>query len=222
MRTFVDNAGRTWTVAVNVDAIKRVRTLCNVNLLEIVEGDLLGRLANDPILLCDVLYDAKMGILNDNKGGTVERTWKPGENLSQPIMARAIRDGRYGAKDPEWGEMCRILKEWSIHWPEGFWAVDTGDVYRLWVTGEAAIDWEGSWQTKAVYNDPLREFEWGVFPNLPLITTETSEFGGKSFPAMAGVGGAGQYAVSEAARDRGTIDVASDQQPVAAGQPSLD
>lgn len=56
MKTFVDNAGRTWTVAVNVDAIKRVRTLCQVNLLEIVEGDLLGRLANDPILLCDVLY----------------------------------------------------------------------------------------------------------------------------------------------------------------------
>ena len=56
MKTFVDNAGRTWTVAVNVDAIKRVRTLCAVNLLEIVEGDLLGRLANDPILLCDVLY----------------------------------------------------------------------------------------------------------------------------------------------------------------------
>ncbi|HOI56958.1 MAG TPA: hypothetical protein PLP01_17030 [Phycisphaerae bacterium] len=56
MKTFVDNAGRTWTVAVNVDAIKRVRTLCEVNLLEVVEGDLLGRLANDPILLCDVLY----------------------------------------------------------------------------------------------------------------------------------------------------------------------
>ena len=56
MKTFVDNAGRTWTVAVNVDAIKRVRTLCEVNLLEIVEGDLLGRLANDPVLLCDVLY----------------------------------------------------------------------------------------------------------------------------------------------------------------------
>ena len=56
MKTFFDNAGRTWTVAVNVDAIKRVRTLCGVNLLEIVAGDLLGRLANDPILLCDVLY----------------------------------------------------------------------------------------------------------------------------------------------------------------------
>jgi len=157
-------------------------------------------------MLCDVLYDHKMGVINDNKGGTVDRTWKPGENLQQPIMARAIRDGRYGAKDPEWGEMCRILKEWSIHWPEGFWALDTGDVYRLWVTGDAAIDWEGSWQTKAVYNDPLREFEWGVFPNLPTVTTETSEFGGKPFPAMAGVGGAGQYAVSEAARERGTLD----------------
>jgi len=158
----------------------------------------------------DVLYDHKMGIINDNKGGTVERTWKPGENMSQPIMARAIRDGRYGAKDPEFGEMLRILKEWSIHWPDGFWALDTGDVYRLWVTGDAAIDWEGSWQTKAVYNDPLREFEWGVFPNLPTITTETSEFGGKPFPAMAGVGGAGQYTVAEATRERGTLEQSID------------
>ncbi len=130
--------------------------------------------------------------------------------MSQPIMARAIRDGRYGAKDPEFGEMLRILKEWSIHWPDGFWALDTGDVYRLWVTGDAAIDWEGSWQTKAVYNDPLREFEWGVFPNLPTITTETSEFGGKPFPAMAGVGGAGQYTVAEATRERGTLEQSID------------
>jgi hypothetical protein len=56
MKTFADNAGRTWTVAVNVDAVKRVRSLCSVNLMEIVEGDLLGRLANDPVLLCDVLF----------------------------------------------------------------------------------------------------------------------------------------------------------------------
>ncbi|MBN2585006.1 MAG: hypothetical protein JXL80_18235 [Planctomycetes bacterium] len=56
MKTFIDNAGRTWTVTVNVDTIKRVRTLCQVNLLEVLEGDLLGRLANDPVLLCDVLF----------------------------------------------------------------------------------------------------------------------------------------------------------------------
>lgn len=56
MKTFVDNAGRTWTVALNVDAIKRVRDLASVNLLEVIEGKLLDRLISDPILLCDVIY----------------------------------------------------------------------------------------------------------------------------------------------------------------------
>jgi len=56
MKTFKDNAGRTWTVSVNVDAIKRVRSALDVNLMEAVEGDLLERLANDPVLLCDVIY----------------------------------------------------------------------------------------------------------------------------------------------------------------------
>ena len=56
MKTFVDNAGRTWTVTINVDAIKRVRDLVQVNLLEVVEGKLLERLISDPILLCDVIY----------------------------------------------------------------------------------------------------------------------------------------------------------------------
>jgi len=56
MNTFTDNAGRTWTIAINVDAIKRVRGLLDVNLLEIVEGGLIERLLRDPVLLCDVVY----------------------------------------------------------------------------------------------------------------------------------------------------------------------
>lgn len=56
MKTFTDNAGRVWTVQVNVDAIKRVRDLAQVNLLEVVEGKLLERLISDPVLLCDVIY----------------------------------------------------------------------------------------------------------------------------------------------------------------------
>lgn len=56
MQTFLDNAGRTWTVSINVDAIKRVRDLAKVNLMEAVEGELLERFLSDPILLCDVLY----------------------------------------------------------------------------------------------------------------------------------------------------------------------
>jgi hypothetical protein len=56
MKTFNDNAGRTWTVTVNVDAIKRVRGLLDVNLLEVVDGKLLERLVGDPVLLCDLVY----------------------------------------------------------------------------------------------------------------------------------------------------------------------
>ena len=56
MKTFIDNAGRTWTVAINVDAIKRVRALLGVNLLEVVEGSLIDKLIRDPVLLCDVVY----------------------------------------------------------------------------------------------------------------------------------------------------------------------
>ena len=56
MKTFKDNAGRSWTVSVNVAAIKRVKSLLDVNLMEAVEGDLLEKLSTDPVLLCDVVY----------------------------------------------------------------------------------------------------------------------------------------------------------------------
>jgi hypothetical protein len=56
MKTFTDNAGRTWTVAINVECIKRVKTLLSVNLLDAIEGKLIEQLVSDPILLCDVIF----------------------------------------------------------------------------------------------------------------------------------------------------------------------
>jgi len=54
MKTFKDNAGRTWTIAINVDAVKRVRDLLQEDLLDVKQ--VLQRLMIDPILLCDVIY----------------------------------------------------------------------------------------------------------------------------------------------------------------------
>jgi len=54
MRTFQDSAGRTWTIAVTVDAVKRVRDLLKEDLLDIER--VFPRLLLDPILLCDVVY----------------------------------------------------------------------------------------------------------------------------------------------------------------------
>ena len=56
MKTFKDNEGRTWTVAVNIATVKRVKSLLNINLFDAIEGDLLKRLLTDTILLCDVIY----------------------------------------------------------------------------------------------------------------------------------------------------------------------
>lgn len=56
MKTFTDNANRTWTLAINVDAIKRVKSLLDVDLMQAIDGKLIERLCDDPILLCDVIY----------------------------------------------------------------------------------------------------------------------------------------------------------------------
>ena len=56
MKTFTDTQGRVWTIAVTVDAVKRVRALTGTDLLAVAGGDLLERLSTDPVLLADVLY----------------------------------------------------------------------------------------------------------------------------------------------------------------------
>jgi hypothetical protein len=59
MRTFTDNAGHEWHVVVNVTAIKRVRALAGVFLVDIVEpgeAGLYARLLADPVLVVDVAY----------------------------------------------------------------------------------------------------------------------------------------------------------------------
>lgn len=56
MKTFQDQAGRTWSIRLNVDVLKRVRALCEVDLMDAAQGTLLERLIGDPILLCDVVY----------------------------------------------------------------------------------------------------------------------------------------------------------------------
>ncbi len=56
MRTFKDSTGRTWEVSVNVQTIKQVRALVEVDLMDLLGKELLERLSTDTVLLCDVLY----------------------------------------------------------------------------------------------------------------------------------------------------------------------
>ncbi len=56
MQQFHDSQGRTWSVVINVGAIKRVRDLLGVDLLDVANGELLSRLADDACLLVDVIF----------------------------------------------------------------------------------------------------------------------------------------------------------------------
>ena len=56
MKQFKDNAGRTWTVDINVATLKRVRGLAGVDLMQVIEGTLIEKFIRDPVLLCDVVY----------------------------------------------------------------------------------------------------------------------------------------------------------------------
>ena len=58
MQRFVDNAGRTWVIQINVAAVKRVRGLLDVDLYKLVDNGFAGlaELLADPITLVDVIY----------------------------------------------------------------------------------------------------------------------------------------------------------------------
>jgi hypothetical protein len=58
MHSFVDNAGRTWVIAINVAAVKRVRGLVGIDLYSLIDDGFkpLSELVADPVRLADVLY----------------------------------------------------------------------------------------------------------------------------------------------------------------------
>jgi len=56
MKQFTDTQGRSWTIEINVAALKRVKGLTGVDLMGVLDGDLVQRFIGDPVLLCDVLY----------------------------------------------------------------------------------------------------------------------------------------------------------------------
>jgi hypothetical protein len=56
MKTFKDSEEREWTIEIDSAAIKRVRTLANINLLNIIDGSLHRQFEVDPTLLVDAVY----------------------------------------------------------------------------------------------------------------------------------------------------------------------
>jgi hypothetical protein len=56
MATFTDNKKRNWGIEISITVLKRVRNELDLNLVQIFSGDLLDRLAGDPLLLGELLW----------------------------------------------------------------------------------------------------------------------------------------------------------------------
>ena len=96
MKAFTDNAGRLWEIELNVRQMKRVRDRLGVDLVNVISAgedgsvatDTLDRVANDPILLCDILWvlcegQAKAaGVTDDDFGSSLA-----GDSISEATRA---------------------------------------------------------------------------------------------------------------------------------------
>ncbi|MEZ6097171.1 MAG: hypothetical protein R3C03_23605 [Pirellulaceae bacterium] len=121
MKTFNDSSGNTWSIAVNVGTIKRLRSALDVNLLDAVEGKLIERLVSDPVLLCDVIFV-----------------------LCQPeAMARGISDEEFGlamAGDAIDSATTALLEELVAFFPSGKRQVLTKALAKLKAFEAKAIE----------------------------------------------------------------------------------
>ena len=85
--TFKDNKDRSWTVEVTIAAVKRVRDLLEIDLLDIVMGDLLKQFVVDTVLLVDCLYVVLQPQLDDAGVTDVEF----GESLGGDVLEKATQ-----------------------------------------------------------------------------------------------------------------------------------
>jgi raffinose/stachyose/melibiose transport system substrate-binding protein len=171
-----------------------------------------ARFASNWALRClqDMLLDSKLSVI---KGvpGVIPRTMIEGSGVSQKELVAAIRRGDYTAKDPQWQEQLRLLKEWSRYWDSDFLSLDQNGAYQLFITGKAAMFWNSSAWVKPVSTDPLRRFDFGTF-SFPRVTKESSPYATDvSAPAIGGFTGNGaEYVVDKLAEKRGTLNAAMD------------
>ena len=54
--SFQDRSGKTWSTAVTVNTVRRVKELVGVDLLDVFNGRLFTQLMDDPVLLVNTLY----------------------------------------------------------------------------------------------------------------------------------------------------------------------
>lgn len=116
--------------------------------------------------------------------------------LSSYASARNYANGIWDPADPRYQETMRLLKDWSQYWVPGTLSLEISDTFRMFVNGEVAMYWNGSWAVPQTLNNDDVTFEWATMA-LPTFDEGVTEFySGQIAPMIGGPSAAFQYSVS--------------------------
>jgi len=115
--------------------------------------------------------------------------------LSSYARARNYAVGNWDTTDPRYQETFRVLKDWSEYWVPGALSMSIDDTFRMFVNGDVAMYWNGSWAVPQTLNNDDVTFEWASFP-IPSFDEGSSEFTtGVVAPMIGGPSAALQYSI---------------------------
>jgi len=107
-------------------------------------------------------------------------------------------------------EEFRIVQEWTDYFPEG-WSAEGVAPLDLFLQGELAMYWDGTWQVGTIMQDERRAFEFASFW-LPPVTKETTPVVADPPNLPIGVGGYGSitYGINHKVEKDGNVDLCVD------------
>ena len=163
MKAFTDAKGRSWEIELNIRQMKRVRDILGVDLVNVIQTrsdgsiatDTIDRVANDPILLCDILWvlceqQAKLaGVTDDDfgsslAGDSIETATRAFLDELVDFFPGARRGGRRGARKPgvRGADEDALESAWRL---AGIAGVDPGPLtlreLGLMADGRAKFEW---------------------------------------------------------------------------------
>lgn len=121
-----------------------------------------------------------------------------------------ILEGTWAADTPEMRAMWQLAQDWTPYWMEGFLGATQEEALALFLRGESAFMWNGTWYYPTLKNDPQRTFDFDVV-RFPLINDRMRALGDGEGAHNTYPGGvANQIAVTSTTLDNGTTEAAVD------------
>ncbi|GGD98125.1 ABC transporter substrate-binding protein [Paenibacillus nasutitermitis] len=126
-------------------------------------------------LIADFLVQEGDGIATpqivENNKKIVYEAGKPMFDVGGVVSQERIMDyamsGKYDLEGPAEQKYWTLLKDLSKFYEPGYSTMGDSDLYKLFISGKAAVYWNGSWQVGQLVQDQQKlgdkGFEWGTF-----------------------------------------------------------